>query len=51
MQSARDDPRMVKVREGMVEAIRAVVDLWCEDAAMSDVSSSFVRFSSSLASH
>lgn len=38
MQSAREDPRLVKVREGMVEAIRAVVDLWCKDAAMSDVS-------------
>lgn len=37
MESARSDPRMVDLRQNMLEAIRATVDLWSTDAAMSDV--------------
>ena len=38
MSAAREDPRMVKLREGILSAIRSSVELWCTDALISDVS-------------
>lgn len=35
---AREDPRMVQLREGILLAVRRIVDLWTEDASISDVS-------------
>ena len=35
---AREDPRMVQLREGILLAVRRIVDLWTEDASVSDVS-------------
>ena len=38
MHSARNDPRMSKLRDDILNALRAVVNLWCTDAMISDVS-------------
>ena len=38
MNTAREDPRMVKLREGILSAIRNSVELWSTDATISDVS-------------
>lgn len=35
----REDPRMVQLREGILLAVRRIVELWTEDASISDVSS------------
>lgn len=37
MQQARADPRTVNLRQGLLDAIRKVVDIWCADASISDV--------------
>ena len=37
MQRARRDPRIVRLRETMLAAIRATVELWSTDAGISDV--------------
>ena len=38
MAIARADPRVVKLREGILSAIRSAVELWSTDATISDVS-------------
>lgn len=35
---ARDDYRMVKLRESLFEAVRGTFELWSTDASVSDVS-------------
>lgn len=37
MRRAREDLRMIKIRDAMFAAIRSAVDLWSTDAAVSDV--------------
>ena len=37
MQRARDDPRALRLRDDMMNAIRAAVELWSSDAGVSDV--------------
>ncbi len=37
MITAREDPRMAKLREGILSAIRSSVELWSTDATISDV--------------
>ena len=39
MQRARRDPRIVRLRETMLAAIRATVELWSTDAGISEVGS------------
>lgn len=38
MNRAREDHRMIKLREGILSAIRSSVELWSTDATISDVS-------------
>lgn len=38
MRVAREDPRMVKLREGVLNTVTSVVDVWSTDASVSDVS-------------
>lgn len=38
MARARQDPRVLKLRDGIMSAIRAAVELWSTDAAVCDVS-------------
>jgi len=37
MESARNDARMVRLREDMLHAIQGAVELWSTDAAISEV--------------
>jgi len=37
MQRARDDVRMVRLREDMLHAIQGAVELWSTDAGISEV--------------
>ena len=37
MQRARDDPRALRLRDDMMNANRAAVELWSSDAGVSDV--------------
>jgi hypothetical protein len=37
LMQAREDLRMVKLREALFSAIRSIVELWCTDASVSDV--------------
>lgn len=37
MNRAREDPRVLKLREGILSAIRGTVELWSSDASISDV--------------
>lgn len=34
---ARQDPRMVQLREQMLEAVRSTINVWSTDAGISDV--------------
>ncbi|KZT68569.1 ARM repeat-containing protein [Daedalea quercina L-15889] len=43
MVQARDDPRMSRLREGLLAAIRRLVDFWTEDAIVSDGLSELIR--------
>ncbi len=38
MRRARQDPRVVRLRDAILDATRRTVDLWCTDASVSDVS-------------
>lgn len=42
---ARQDERMVRLREQMLEAIRVIIDVWSTDAGVSDVRASLDRHS------
>jgi hypothetical protein len=44
MKIARDDLRMVKLREDLFSAIGTVIDLWSTDASVSDVCCFFLVF-------
>ena len=35
---AREDPGIVQLRDGILNAVRQSVELWCTDASVSDVS-------------
>lgn len=50
MQQARADPRTVNLRQGLLDAIRKVVDIWCADASISDAMSDLVKAITSLPS-
>ncbi|EPT00042.1 hypothetical protein FOMPIDRAFT_1163505 [Fomitopsis schrenkii] len=39
----REDPRVMKLRDGILFAIRRIVDLWTEDASISDALSELFR--------
>ena len=43
MGRAREDPRMVKLRNAMFSAIRTTLEYWSTDAGVSDVRHTFVR--------
>ncbi|KAI0051285.1 hypothetical protein FA95DRAFT_1676011 [Auriscalpium vulgare] len=49
MQRARDDPRMLRVREDMVNALRGTVELWSTDAGISDALSDLFKSITALA--
>ena len=38
MRVAREDPRMVKLREDLLTAVRSTVEIWSTDASVSEVS-------------
>ena len=38
MSRAREDLRVVRLRKGIMEAVRKTVDMWCTDATVNDVS-------------
>ena len=38
MNRARSDPRVIKLREAILSAIRSTMEMWCTDAMISDVS-------------
>ena len=40
MKRARDDPRVVRLREAILDAIRRSIELWSTDASISSVCSS-----------
>ncbi|KZT01812.1 ARM repeat-containing protein [Laetiporus sulphureus 93-53] len=50
MRLARDDPRMVKMRETILDAIRRTMQLWSTDAAISDALSSLFKAITALPS-
>lgn len=37
MKRARDDPRMVHLRDAIMQNVRGVMELWSDDATTSDV--------------
>ena len=39
MRRARDDPRVIQLRYGILDTVRRSAELWCTDATVSDVSS------------
>lgn len=43
LRRARDEYRMVKLRESLFTAVRSAFELWSTDASVSDVSLFFVR--------
>ncbi|KAI0043476.1 hypothetical protein FA95DRAFT_399217 [Auriscalpium vulgare] len=49
MQRARDDSRMLRVREDMVNALRGTVELWSTDAGISDALSDLFKSITALA--
>ena len=42
MTRARADPRVVKLREAILSAVRSTVELWSTDASVSDVSTLYI---------
>jgi hypothetical protein len=48
MQRARDDIRMVRLRDHMLHAIQGAVELWSTDAGISEVSLAVLRGRASL---
>ncbi|KAF9237195.1 armadillo-type protein [Melanogaster broomeanus] len=50
LRQARDDYRMVKLREDLFAAVRSTVELWSTDASVSDALSDFFRSITSLPS-
>lgn len=43
MKLAREDPRVLRLREGILDAIRRTVDLWSTDASISDALSELYK--------
>ena len=41
MARAREDPRIVRLRNAILEAVKQTVNLWCTDATVSDVCSPY----------
>ncbi|OBZ74388.1 Importin-13 [Grifola frondosa] len=50
MRRARDDPRMVKLREAILDAVRNIVELWSTDASVNDALSDLFKAITSLPS-
>ncbi|KAH9942102.1 ARM repeat-containing protein, partial [Amylocystis lapponica] len=50
MNNARGDPRMLKLRENIINAVRNVVELWSTDATVSDALSDLFKAITSLPS-
>ena len=48
MSHARDDPRVVQLREGILDAVSKTVDLWSTDATIGNVSLSVAYFGISI---
>ncbi|THG94418.1 hypothetical protein EW026_g7050 [Hermanssonia centrifuga] len=50
MRRARQDPRVVRLRDAILDATRRTVDLWCTDASVSDALSELCKAITSLPS-
>lgn len=37
MRRAREDPRVIQLRDGILDTVRRSAELWCTDATVSDV--------------
>lgn len=50
MKRAREDPRVVRIREAIIDAIRRAIDLWSTDASVGSVGVSISLISSESSS-